>query len=214
MNKKPLKLTLVISLALAALVSQSAQADTKTWSSSDGSWDNDSNWFPFGVPGPGDDVIVSPYGGVDTILNFTSATGSRSANSLLINSVTANTINFLQTGGNLILSKLIFGYGTEEIESGGSGNYVLSGGSLSAENEIIGNHWGLLAGVNGVFTQTGGTNTVTRLSISLPGTGSRGVANITSVAVTCWQVTRSSGLATLKVLVTLAFLPSPVVYIR
>lgn len=173
MNKKLLKLIILIGLPWVALISQSAQADTKTWSSSNGFWDNDSNWLPFGVPGAGDDVIVSPYGGVDTILNFASATGSRSANSLVVNSGTDNAASFLQTGSSLSITnrQIIGSTGSGNYmlsdgsntswelvvgeQRGGSGSYSLSGsGSLSANIEEIGIYG------HGVFTQSGGTNTV------------------------------------------------------
>lgn len=173
MNKKPLKFTLVISLVVAALVSQSAQADTKTWSSSNGFWDNDSNWLPFGVPGAGDDVIVSPYGGVDTILNFASATGSRSANSLVVNSGTDNAVSFLQTGSSLSITN------RQIIGSTGSGNYMLSGGSNTSGELVVGEQSGsngnynlsgsgslstnkeyIGSGGTGTFTQNGGTHSV------------------------------------------------------
>lgn len=171
MHKQSVVLIFVVSFVSAGLVNQAVHAETKTWSSSDGFWHDDSSWSPSGVPGSGDDVIVSPYGGIDTILNFTSATGNRSANSLLISSETANTISFLQTGGSLTVSSQIVGSGFDS-GSSGHGNYVLSDGSLSAEEEVIGDRYTLISGVYGVFTQTGGTNTVTNLIISR--IGSRG----------------------------------------
>lgn len=176
MHKQSVVLIFVVSFVSAGLVNQAVHADTKTWSSSDGFWHDDSGWSPFGVPGSGDDVIVSPYGGVDTILNFTSATGNRSANSLLINSDTANSISFLQTGGSLTISRQIVGIGSPSLGEFGSGNYVLSGGSLSAEEEVIGDYYTLIPDVYGVFTQSGGTNTVTNLIISRA--GSRGEYNL------------------------------------
>lgn len=176
MHKQPFVLIFAVSFVSAGFVNQAVHADTKTWSSSDGFWHDDSSWSPSGVPGSGDDVIVSPYGGVDTILNFSSATGNRSANSLLINSDTAITISFLQTGGNLTISRQIVGTGSPSLGEFGSGNYVLSGGSLSAEEEIIGDYYTLIPSVYGVFTQSGGTNTVTNLIISR--IGSRGEYNL------------------------------------
>ena len=166
--KKYFELVLVVSLALTTLISQIVPAATFTWNNSDGFWQDGSSWSPSGVPGSGDDVIVSPYGGVDTILNFTSATGNRSANSLLINSDTASTIRFLQTGGSLTISYHTIGL-SHTLGSVGSGNYMLSGGSLSAENEIVGFGGDFWSGY-GVFTQSGGTHTVTKLNIGL-GTG-------------------------------------------
>ncbi|MDV6340997.1 PEP-CTERM sorting domain-containing protein [Nitrosomonas sp. Is24] len=175
MHKQPFVLIFAVSFVSAGFVNQAVHADTKTWSSSDGFWHDDSSWSPSGVPGSGDDVIVSPYGGVDTILNFSSATGNRSANSLLISSETANTISFLQAGGSLTVSSQIVGSGFDS-GSSGHGSYVLSGGSLSAEEEVIGDSYTLIPDVYGVFTQSGGTNTVTNLIISRA--GSRGEYNL------------------------------------
>jgi hypothetical protein len=177
MHKQSVVLIFAVSFFSAGLVNQAVHADTKTWSSSDGFWHDDSSWSPSGVPGSGDDVIVSPYGGVDTILNFTSATGNRSANSLLINSETANTISFLQSGGDLTISREIVVSGSRGFYPA-LGNYVLSGGNLSAEEEVIGESYymGFPPDNYGVFTQVGGTNTVTNLTISRP--GSRGDYNL------------------------------------
>ncbi|TXI28881.1 MAG: PEP-CTERM sorting domain-containing protein [Nitrosomonas oligotropha] len=175
MYKQPFISIFAVSLVFSGLINQAAHADTKIWSSSDGFWHDDSSWSPSGVPGSGDNVIVSPYGGVDTILNFTNATGSRMANSLLISSETASTISFLQAGGSLTVSSQIVGSGFDS-GSSGHGNYVLSGGSLSAEEEVIGDSYTLIPDVYGVFTQSGGTNTVTNLIISRA--GSRGEYNL------------------------------------
>lgn len=150
MHKQPLVLIFAVSFVSAGFVNQAVHADTKTWSSSDGFWHDDSSWSPSGVPGSGDDVIVSPYGGVDTILNFTSATGNRSANSLLINSDTASTIDFLQTGGNLAISH------NQIVGSTGKGSYTLNSGTNAAESLILGSDWRS----NGSFTQNGGVNRV------------------------------------------------------
>jgi hypothetical protein len=54
----------LLALALAALGagSASAQACTKTWASSDGSWTSAADWSPAGVPGPNDDVCLTGAG--------------------------------------------------------------------------------------------------------------------------------------------------------
>lgn len=63
MKKKIYALTLFILVVSLIQASPSVLAATKNWGSSDGFWNNPNNWFPFGIPGIGDDVIVNPYGG-------------------------------------------------------------------------------------------------------------------------------------------------------
>jgi len=125
---------LAFSLALTGLFGQTTQAATVTWKSTDSFWNIGSNWFPVGVPGLLDDVIVSPQGGVDTYLRFDGSTGS--ANSLVINSDTVNTIGFLQTSGSLTIA-------TDQIVgSTGTGSYMLSGGSHAIGTLTLGQELG------------------------------------------------------------------------
>lgn len=170
MTKKFSLSILTISLA-TGLSSWTTQAATVTWKSTDSFWNIGSNWFPVGVPGLLDDVIVSPQDGVDTYLRFDSSTGS--ANSLMINSDTVNTINFLQSGGSLTVTnnQIVGSTGTGSyMLSGGShavgiltlgknmgsnGSYNLSAGSLSVSQEFVGTNGG-----TGTFTQSGGTHEV------------------------------------------------------
>ncbi|MBX9637001.1 MAG: PEP-CTERM sorting domain-containing protein [Nitrosomonas sp.] len=148
------------SLVLTGLLSQVVQAEVKTWSNSDSFWDIDSNWSPVGVPSLPDDVMVSPYGGVNTVLRFDSFTGTQFANSLVVNSDAANTIDFLQTGGNLAIShNEIVGLGS--FGSTGKGSYTLNGGTNAAESLILGGGFGS----NGSFNQNGGMNRVSGLAI-------------------------------------------------
>jgi hypothetical protein len=160
MNKQPFLSIFAVSLIFTGLINQAVHADTKTWSSSDGFWNNDNNWFPFGTPGLIDDVMVNPYGGVDTVLRFDSLAGIQFANSLVVNSDAANTIDFLQTGGNLAIShNEIVGLGS--FGSTGKGSYTLNGGTNAAESLILGGGFGS----NGSFNQNGGMNRVSGLAI-------------------------------------------------
>ena len=52
----------MLALAGFAVVSASAQACTRTWSSGDGSWATSASWTPAGVPGPDDDVCITGAG--------------------------------------------------------------------------------------------------------------------------------------------------------
>ncbi|WP_292992740.1 PEP-CTERM sorting domain-containing protein [Nitrosomonas sp.] len=165
MNKKPFVLILAVSLVYSGLINQAVHAETKTWKNSDGFWSNDSNWFPFGIPGLADDVIVNPYGGVDTILRFDSSTGAQFANSLIVNSDTANTVSFEQIGGSLVIHNMEkIGFGFK-----GNGSYTLSGGTNTAGSLILGSGWES----NGSFNQNGGMNRVNGLVIG-EGPGSTG----------------------------------------
>ncbi|MBX3617832.1 PEP-CTERM sorting domain-containing protein [Nitrosomonas sp.] len=153
-------------MVFSVLINQTVHAETKTWKSSDGNWSNDSNWFPFGIPGLADDVIVNPYGGVDTVLRFDSFTGEQFANSLSVNSDTANTISFEQTGGSLVilnLEKVGFGFK-------GNGSYTLSDGTNTTGSLSLGSGWES----NGSFTQNGGVNRINGGLVLGEGPGSFG----------------------------------------
>ena len=52
----------VLALAGFAAASASAQACTRTWNSSDGSWASSASWSPAGMPGPDDDVCITGAG--------------------------------------------------------------------------------------------------------------------------------------------------------
>jgi len=100
-----------------------APAVTKTWNCTNSYWDIINCWSPSGVPLLVDDVIAGPVSATNTLLRFDSVTGTRSANSLLINSTTANTISFLQTGGSLTITT------NEIVGSTSTGSYALGGSS-------------------------------------------------------------------------------------
>jgi hypothetical protein len=52
----------VLALAGFAMASAGAQACTKTWNSTDGSWASSASWTPTGMPGPDDDVCITGAG--------------------------------------------------------------------------------------------------------------------------------------------------------
>ena len=168
-----------------------AQAVTKTWNCTNSWWDLTNCWSPTGVPVLADDVTAGPVSATNTFLRFDSATGTRSANSLVINSGTANAISFVQSGGNLTITtdEVVGSTGTGAFthsggtntvnnylylgyNSGSNGSYALSGtGSLSAYQEFIG-----YSGA-GAFTQSGGTNTVNYLYLG-SNSGSNGTYSL------------------------------------
>ena len=125
MNKKTLVHAVI--LIWAILVSQSIQAATVTWDSTNDVWHCASCWVwspsGSGLPTLTDNVIVGPVSSTDTFLNFDSSTGTQSVSSLLVNSDTANTISFLQSGGDLRLN------GDEIVGSTGTGTFNQSGGT-------------------------------------------------------------------------------------
>ena len=83
-----------------------------------------------------------------------------------IGNVSTGTLN--QTGGvNTAADRLFLGY-----NSGSSGTYNLSGGSLSTNNAILGNEG------TGTFTQTGGTNAENGNLFSGYSPGSSGIYNL------------------------------------
>jgi hypothetical protein len=74
----------VLALALAAFgaATASAQACTKTWASSDGSWTSAADWSPVGVPGPNDDVCLTGAGSYT--LRVPAIAGGAQARSLIV----------------------------------------------------------------------------------------------------------------------------------
>jgi hypothetical protein len=141
-----------------------AQAAPKAWNCTNSYWDIISCWSPAGVPVLADDVTAGPVSATNTFLRFDDITGTRSANSLLINSGTANTISFLQTGGSLTITN------AETVGSTGTGSYALSAGS----NNVMGIlRLGDSAGSNGTYnlSGTGSLNAGNNESIGEYGTG-------------------------------------------
>ncbi len=91
--------------------------------------------------------------------NYTLSGGSLNVGGNIVNggnsSLTIDGGTLSVGGGNGSINVTNFTVG----DAAGSGSYTLSGGSLTAVNEIIGNNG------TGTFTQSGGTNTVGALSI-------------------------------------------------
>jgi hypothetical protein len=110
--------------------------------------------------GTNGDAAIEQYGGSNTLSDLVE---NVSAGSYLLASGTLTIAGeglefvgaggFVQTGGTQTISGT---YGDMEVGSGGTGTYELSGGSLSATAEFIGQE----QGANGTFIQTGGTNTL------------------------------------------------------
>jgi hypothetical protein len=103
---------------------------------------------------------IQQVGGSNTagFLEESAVSGSYllTSGSLTMNGFGAEYINeggFVQTGGTNTIGGT---NGDLEVGSGGTGTYQLSGGSLSAVGEFVGQE----IGGNGTFIQTGGTNTL------------------------------------------------------
>jgi MYXO-CTERM domain-containing protein len=157
-----------------------------------GNWQDPNNWISNNLPTASDTALVD-NGGTASI---SSSTGSVQVDSLYVGNQARGSI--LQSGGTMTVGgSLTLGYTT-----GSSGTYTLSGGSLGATNQYVGD-----SGI-GTFNQSGGTNTVGGSlyvgyqngasgtynlsggvmavggSVSLGGTISRGLLNITGGSLT------------------------------
>jgi hypothetical protein len=99
-TNEPVATSLVAVLALF-LAAPAAWAGTKTWAGTTTSWNTAGNWSPSGVPGTGDDVVVS--GGSDLSIDTTVDVASLSVNSGYTNTVSGNAQS-LRVRGNLNLA--------------------------------------------------------------------------------------------------------------
>lgn len=184
-----------LAVVAALLGGAPARADVVTWSCTDDFWHADYCWDFGTVPTLTDDVIAGPVNGTNTFLRFDSSTGVQSVNSLLIDSSTSETIDFVQTGGNLSIatSESIGSTGTGSftqsggtnsvgslgVGSGGSGTYNLSGsGDLAAGVEGIGSYG------TGSFIQSGGTHAVSTFISLGDGPTGNGSYNLSSGSLT------------------------------
>jgi hypothetical protein len=120
----------------------------------------------FNQTGGTNNVVASPSiastGTLTVGANGTGTYNLSGSNTTVLNAVTeiigTGTGTFNQSGGaNNVSGTLTVGNGDV---SSSSGFYNLSGGTLSAANEIIGNNLTATDALTQAFTQTGGTNTV------------------------------------------------------
>jgi hypothetical protein len=183
----------VLTGLLVVLWCSPALAVTKNWIGGGWWWHIATSWNPSGVPAAGDDVILSNVGTTyNTVYYYNTASPAPVLNSLTINAPTGNmTMNqgyggyahalaslneyvgstgkgtHLQSlGTNTITNGLYLGYNA----AGANGTYTLSGGSLSAANQYLGN----FTNTTGTITQSGGTNTASSNLYLGYGPGSQG----------------------------------------
>ncbi len=188
-SKKRLGLAFLALTLGVLLLPGSALAVSKYWIANNGIWSYAGNWNPAGVPVTGDDVFLTQSGTTSKAVTYkNSASPTPLLNSLTIDATNtgnmilnhttyadplASTYEYVgydgkgthnqSLGSNTISSGLYLGY-----NSGSTGTYALSGGSLSAPYQYVG-----YSGT-GTFTQSGGTNTVSNslyLGYSGGGTG-------------------------------------------
>ncbi len=203
-GEKPRKYTtgLLLFAACAALGDASASLGQSTWiGANNGNWSVDANWNPTGVPtGSSTNVTVAPGYLVTGTINFDYAyTNPTGIGDLLVNSVTAHDLTLSQTadgsslvaatetigsagratwsessGTNSVGSNLWVGYG-----DGSTGNYLLSGGTLTAGTQEDIGFFGASVRALGTFVQSGGSNTTPRLVLG-DNTGATGTYTLSS----------------------------------
>jgi len=159
------------------LLSPPAQAGDKYWVGGNGWWNEGSNWNPYGQPQDGNTVYLTSYDSTDrtvfyynalyptAVLDFlgidATGTGTMTLNQGYAYSLSTS-VEFIgysgmgsyvqSLGTNTITNSLYLGS-----NSGSSGSYKLSGGTLS-----VGTHEYIGIGSTSKFTQSGGTNTVAK----------------------------------------------------
>ena len=104
----------------------------------------------------------------------------------------SGTGSFTQSGGTQAVSTVLYvGWGTPaDGLPGGNGTYLFSGGSLSAGTTNIG------YGGTGVFTQSGGTNTVSNSLVLGEDSGASGTYNLNGGVLLTPTLSQGSGTAT------------------
>ena len=172
---------------------------TVDWiSTTSGDWNVGSNWSTGQVPGPGDDVVISP----STPLTVTIDSGSQSVNTLL----TESNATLSLSGGSLAVAGGAEIYGSFQV----SGSVTLDGtftGESGSEAQLSSGT--LTGGAGGVtvdfpdFQWAGGsligpvtnlgTLTVTTSGVSLAGTLTNAGSIVLDTGVTVYQASPSSG---------------------
>jgi hypothetical protein len=168
-----------VAAAVASLGSVHLSLAQDNWIAGDGNWSVASNWSPANVPGPGDDVYITPDDGVNRTITY-DYTGSP----ITLSSLTVDLTNAVGTASNVLsMSANTLMAGIEDVGTGGSFNqsgglnaisgdlgitglHALSGsGSLAAYREDLGD---VSSGAAGTFDQSGGTNTTNLLFFDEP----------------------------------------------
>ncbi|HUO10928.1 MAG TPA: PEP-CTERM sorting domain-containing protein [Phycisphaerae bacterium] len=195
---KRTQLALAGAIAAALAAPLSSHAATDTWLDTDGFfWNNTAGWVSGVLPVNGDIVNVGTHSSAASspTLNFTSNLTSSgiTLNTLDINSTQVGTMIFSQT-----LSTSAMSATSEIIGDTISGNvYSQNAGSNTASGITLANN----SGSSGNYNFSGGTITATIFTVGNSGTGvanqTAGTANITSVLVV-GALNTSSGTYTLS----------------
>ena len=214
---RKLILTLAWLLALLLMAPTAQAATTVTWIVTTGSWSSPYNWSPH-LPADTDDVqIINDTGSPWLVLYLNLDGDTQIFNSLTLDATTTGSaVTLSQSDSSVPLSILqslsetigdsgsgthTQGNGTNTVtnglilgnQSGSSGTYDLSNsGSLTADNEIIGNS-GL-----GAFTQSGGFNVVTgtgglTLGYASGGSGTYNLSGTGSLSISSFEIIGYSG---------------------
>ena len=117
---------------LLLLTAWRAEAAAVSWVGGSGNWNTATNWSTGALPGPGDDVVISP---VATSITVTHSSGAHTVNSLM------SQVAFQLTGGSLTVSN------TWEVNN----TFMVAGGALVEATVLLGTNGGSFI-VNGSGT--------------------------------------------------------------
>ena len=173
----PLKLALVFTFSILAIVSEPAAAASDNWICSNngrlyGFWEEKTCWDLARTPTDADTVTINTVGGALTTVGIDNNTGAAYAGSLTIDTINpAPSVTLNQSGGSLTVT------GNEEVGfTGPNGNYNLSGGS----NDVGG-------------TLTIGNSPYATGSYNISGTGSLSAGEEIVALYGTGNITQSSG---------------------
>lgn len=212
MNKKPL--ALAVSLVLAGLSNQHANALGMKWVCGSGTWSDTGCWssefspYQIRLPTDGDTVYLTQSDSITRTIDVNTVSPSPVFYQLTVDATGGGTMTLTQTKDSLAASfvevigdfgkgSVIQSGGTNTVggslylglHSGSTGSYNLSGtGSLFVGGiERVGGDFG-----TGTFTQSGGTHTVnSTLYLGYVNSGSKGTYNLDGGILTVGSINRN-----------------------
>ncbi len=177
-----------ICYVLLVVTAWAAQAATVSWTGGSGDWSTPANWSTGALPGPDDDVSISPAG---TSVTVTHSSGTDTVKSLV------SQCAFQLTGGSLTVSNTVQVNGTftlaggtlvqATILQGANGASVIMNGSVNLNRVTLN---GAMAWTGGSIGAGGALTIATNAVLNLAGTSTLGLyGSLTNAGTVNWTGT-------------------------